>query len=86
MINGSYWIARHLAQADYHFARSQSFPIALAGDLRFAIVHPRLIVIFFVADPESPRWLMIHGRNAEAEAIGRSRAQDMYRIRRMCRE
>jgi len=47
------------------------FPISLGWRFAFAIgATLGLIVIFFRRwIPESPRWLMIHGRNAEAEEI-----------------
>jgi MFS family permease len=72
MINGSYWIGAALGSAatlvllDPHW-----LPIWLGWRFAFGIgATLGLIVIFFRRwIPESPRWLMIHGRNGEAERI-----------------
>src|SRR2546430_12765605 len=72
MINGSYWVGAALGSAatlvllDPHW-----LPIWLGWRFAFGIgATLGLIVIFFRRwIPESPRWLMIHGRNEEAERI-----------------
>src|SRR5204863_3870638 len=72
IINGSYWIGAAMGAAatlillDPHY-----FPTWLGWRFAFGIgATLGLIVIFFRRwIPESPRWLMIHGRNAEAEQI-----------------
>jgi len=72
MINGSYWVGAALgSSATIILLDPNRFPIALGWRFAFAIgATLGLIVIFFRRwIPESPRWLMIHGRNAEAEAI-----------------
>ncbi|HEY6111870.1 MAG TPA: MFS transporter [Chthoniobacterales bacterium] len=72
MINGSYWIGAALgAAATLLLLDPARFPIWLGWRLAFAIgATLGLIVIFFRRwIPESPRWLMIHGRNHEAERI-----------------
>jgi MFS family permease len=72
MINGSYWIGAALGSgASIVLLDPNRFPISLGWRFAFAIgATLGLIVIFFRRwIPESPRWLMIHGRNAEAEAI-----------------
>lgn len=72
MINGSYWIGAALgAAATLVLLDPRRLPIWLGWRCAFAIgATLGLIVIFFRRwVPESPRWLMIHGRNQEAEAI-----------------
>src|SRR3989454_4936975 len=72
IINGSYWVGAAMGAAatlvllDPHY-----IPIWLGWRFAFGIgATLGLIVIFFRRwIPESPRWLMIHGRNAEAEQI-----------------
>jgi MFS family permease len=72
IINGSYWVgaavgaAATLVLLDPHYV-----PIWLGWRCAFGIgATLGLIVIFFRRwIPESPRWLMIHGRNPEAEQI-----------------
>ena len=71
-INGSYWIGAALgAGASLLLLDPSRVPIWLGWRLTFGIgATLGLIVIFFRRwIPESPRWLMIHGRNAEAEKI-----------------
>src|SRR2546422_4403824 len=72
MINGSYWVGAALGSgATVVLLDPNRFPISLGWRFAFAIgATLGLIVIFFRRwIPESPRWLMIHGRNAEAERI-----------------
>jgi MFS family permease len=72
MINGSYWIGAALgALATVVLLDPRRLPIWLGWRFAFAIgATLGLTVIFFRRwIPESPRWLMIHGRNDEAEQI-----------------
>jgi len=72
MINGSYWIGAAMGSgATLVLLDPAKFPISLGWRFAFGIgAALGLIVIFFRRwIPESPRWLMIHGRNAEAEKI-----------------
>ena len=72
MINGSYWVGAALGSgATVVLLDPNRFPISLGWRFAFAIgATLGLVVIFFRRwIPESPRWLMIHGRNAEAEEI-----------------
>src|SRR5438105_10918759 len=72
MINGSYWVGAALGSgATLLLLDPNRFPMWLGWRFAFGIgATLGLIVIFFRRwIPESPRWLMIHGRNAEAEEI-----------------
>ena len=72
IINGSYWVgAATGAAATLVLLDPRRLPIWLGWRLAFGIgATLGLIVIFFRRwIPESPRWLMIHGRNDEAERI-----------------
>src|SRR6059036_310163 len=72
MINGSYWVGAALGSAaTIVLLDPRRFPIWLGWRFAFGIgATLGLIVIFFRRwIPESPRWLMIHGRNPEAEQI-----------------
>src|SRR5436190_24237144 len=72
MINGSYWIGAALGSAaTLVLLDPRWLPVWLGWRLAFGIgATLGLVVIFFRRwIPESPRWLMIHGRNAEAEQI-----------------
>jgi MFS family permease len=72
IINGSYWIGAAMgAAATLVLLNPRYMPIWLGWRCAFGIgATLGLIVIFFRRwIPESPRWLMIHGRNAEAEEI-----------------
>lgn len=71
-INGSYWVGAALGSgATVILLDPNRFPISLGWRFAFGIgAILGLVVIFFRRwIPESPRWLMIHGRHAEAEAI-----------------
>jgi MFS family permease len=72
IINGSYWIGAAMgAAATLVLLDPRNLPIWLGWRFAFGIgATLGLIVIFFRRwIPESPRWLMIHGRNREAERI-----------------
>jgi MFS family permease len=72
MINGSYWLGAALgAGATIFLLDPRRLPIWLGWRCAFGIgAMLGLVIIFFRRwIPESPRWLMIHGRNAEAERI-----------------
>ncbi len=72
MINGSYWIGAAIgAGATLVLLDPNRLPVDLGWRLAFGIgAVLGLVVIFFRRwIPESPRWLMIHGRNDEAERI-----------------
>jgi MFS family permease len=72
IINGSYWIGAALgAAATLFLLDPHRIPIWLGWRFAFGIgATLGLVVIFFRRwIPESPRWLMIHGRNPEAERI-----------------
>src|SRR5881392_1460488 len=72
MINGSYWVGAAMGSAaTVVLLDPNRLPIWLGWRLAFGIgATLGLVVIFFRRwIPESPRWLMIHGRNAEAEEI-----------------
>ena len=72
MINGSYWVGAAMgAAATLVLLDPRYIPIWLGWRCAFGIgATLGLIVIFFRRwIPESPRWLMIHGRNQQAEEI-----------------
>ena len=72
IINGSYWIGAAMgAAATLVLLDPRNLPMWLGWRFAFGIgAMLGLIVIFFRRwIPESPRWLMIHGRNPEAERI-----------------
>ncbi len=72
IINGSYWVGAAMgAAATLVLLDPQRIPIWLGWRCAFGIgATLGLIIIFFRRwIPESPRWLMIHGRNDEAERI-----------------
>ena len=72
MINGSYWVGAALGSgATVVLLEAGWFAVDIAWRLAFGVgALLGLVVIFFRQwIPESPRWLMIHGRNDEAEAI-----------------
>jgi MFS family permease len=72
MINGSYWIGAAMGSgATLVLLDTRYLPLWLGWRLAFGIgAALGLVVIFFRRwIPESPRWLLIHGRAAEAEQI-----------------
>ncbi len=72
IINGSYWVGAALGSGATVFLLDPNrFPIWLGWRLAFAIgaMLGLVIIIFRQWIPESPRWLLIHGRSAEAERI-----------------
>src|SRR5207248_1681808 len=72
MINGSYWAGAAMGSgATIILLNPHYLPIWLGWRLAFGIgATLGLVIIFFRRwTPESPRWLLIHGRPAEAERI-----------------
>ena len=72
IINGSFWIgAAFGAASSIVLLDPNLFSTDLGWRLAFFIGAALGLVIFVMRFwiPESPRWLMIHGRSAEAEAI-----------------
>jgi MFS family permease len=72
MINGSYWVGAAMGSAaTVVLLDPNRLPVWLGWRLAFGIgAALGLIVIFFRRwIPESPRWLLIHGRAEEAEKI-----------------
>ncbi|MDQ6656380.1 MAG: MFS transporter, partial [Verrucomicrobiota bacterium] len=72
MINGSYWIGAALGSAATLVLLNPAWvPVAYGWRLAFGIgaFLGIVVIIFRQWIPESPRWLMIHGRNEEAERI-----------------
>lgn len=71
-INGSYWVGAALGAAGTLFLLDpERVPIWLGWRCAFAIgaLLGLIVIIFRRWIPESPRWLIIHGCNHEAEEI-----------------
>ena len=71
VVNGSYWLGAALgAAATLVLLDPAKFPVDLGWRLGFAIGAALGLVILLLrrAVPESPRWLVTHGRAQEAEA------------------
>jgi MFS family permease len=72
IINGSYWVGAALGSGATVFLLDPNrLPIWLGWRLAFGIgaTLGLVIIVFRQWIPESPRWLLIHGRAAEAERI-----------------
>jgi MFS family permease len=72
MINGSFWIGAAIgALGSLVVLNPALLPVWLGWRLAFIIGGTLALIIIFLRRfvPESPRWLMIHGCMAEAEAI-----------------
>jgi len=72
VINGSFWVGAALGAAGSIVLLDPTlFAPDIGWRLAFLIGAALALVIFFMRMwiPESPRWLMTHGRAAEAEAI-----------------
>jgi MFS family permease len=72
IINGSFWIGAAVgAAATIGLLDSGVLPLDIGWRLVFGIGAVLGLIIIFMrhAIPESPRWLMIHGREPEAERI-----------------
>ena len=72
MINGSYWVGAALgAGATVWLLDPRFLPVSLGWRCAFGIgaVLGLFVMFFRQWIPESPRWLMIHGREEEAERI-----------------
>jgi MFS family permease len=72
MVNGTYWAGAMIgAAASIFLLNPKLLPINLGWRIGFFIGPIAGLVIIFLrrAIPESPRWLMTHGRQEEAERV-----------------
>jgi MFS family permease len=72
IINGSFWIGAAIGSAaTIGLLDTGVIPVSIGWRLAFAIGAILGMTIIFLrhAIPESPRWLMIHGHEIEAEAV-----------------